>query len=154
MTKESAMEKAAQESLAKFARERDLFLMNPQLKLDKQELTEKILLKIDSIKRTEYELMNLKEDLLHYAQEAIDLEKQGIFWADKDFSVCHAAKRKNEKAMLALVNPDQFSQYDTLLKEAKTLKTTLLKSVNPIYLESRPTIKMRSEKENLDYDNE
>lgn len=155
MTKESKIKESQQAQLVKAVQERDLFLNNPQMIEDKAVLATKIRLTLYQIQSLEDELFNKKDELSHLAEQAIELETKGIFWAEKDFSVCHAAKRKNEKAMLAQCPIDQINELDQLTKEAKDLKTQLLKSVKTIYLESKPSIKARSKTEangDQDYD--
>jgi hypothetical protein len=147
MDKEEHIEKTQLENQLKFAAQLDLFTANPEMIKKKEELSIEILKQIAVLTDYENIIKETKAKITQLAIKAIELQNQGIFWDDPNYSVCKAPKKKDVKAMFAQLNTTQISIYDNLVKQTKAVKTSLFKTIKPIYLATNPSIKRHGEKE-------
>ena len=167
MTKESTMEQAAQESLAKFARERDVFVEKPELKALKEETQTHIegcFEVLDALEKKKLDLKNalfeLETEIQKYttikenlAIAAFNLQEQGIFWASKVFVVKKPQEPKlDTKAMYAQLSDEKKNQYTTYTKQmVEQITTTIdwdkLISTEPkIYTKTNPVLAKKPHK--------
>jgi len=131
MTQAEKIKEAQQANLLKFAKERDLFKVNPELKEAKESLTgeiHRILIDMDLTNtvitdlkthlKEETDALKHLEELKHiYAQRAYDLQNKGIFWADKEFIVKKPTEPKiDQQAMFNTLTAEQQEKYITRTK--------------------------------------
>lgn len=161
MTKESAIAKSQHESLLKFAAERDLFKVYPELKTLKENVAYKIRFCLETLdeleikkKATQIIIKDLTTQIDALTQEkqqlaisAYQLQEKGIFWADDVFVVKKPTDPKiDTQAMYSKLTPEQQEKYITRTKRIveETITTIdwdkVVANEPIIYTKTNPTI--------------
>jgi hypothetical protein len=161
MPKESAIAKSQHDSLLKFAAERDLFKIYPELKEEKENIAYKIRLclwELDDLERKKknYKMMiseidsaiqQSTEEKHQLAVQAYSLQEKGIFWVDDFFVVKKPADPNIDmQAMYKKLTPEQQEKYITrTTKIIEQIEVTIdwekvVANEPIIYTKTNPTI--------------
>jgi predicted RND superfamily exporter protein len=167
----NAIKAKQDEQLAKFVKERDLLKENPELKAQKEalsndikrilndmDLTTETITKIKTHLKEETDILdNIKTLKQIYAQQAYDLQNKGIFWTDKEFSIKKPQDPKlDQQAMYNKLTDEQKEQYitrttETIIREVVTINWDKLIEKEPkIYTNPLPQIAHKKKKGDSD----